>query len=85
MDVMGPKGLFIYSTLVSLALTVFVVVRIRQMPRPAAKGGFVEVAPSGAAASTIGARSDTQSPARDDVEPQPQLSPSAEAKTETSS
>nr|WP_246728531.1 MFS transporter [Microvirga terricola] len=85
MDLMGPKGLFIYSAVVSLALTVFVVMRIRQLPRPAAKGGFVEVVPSGAAASTITARNDTQSPSRDDAEPQPQSAASAVARADTSS
>lgn len=85
MDLMGPKGLFIYSTVVSLALTIFVVLRIRQLPRPAAKGGFVEVVPSGAAASTIGARADGPSAPRESGEPEPQSAASAVARAETSS
>ncbi|MBF9234882.1 MFS transporter [Microvirga alba] len=100
MDMMGPKGLFIYSTVVSFILTIFVVIRIRQMPRPAAKGGFVEVSPTGAAEAAISARAEknaadegvkapsemTRNPANCDSTPQlAPISASATAKSDTSS
>jgi MFS family permease len=46
MDLMGPKGLFIYSAVISFLLMTFIIVRIRLLPRPPAKGGFVDVSPT---------------------------------------
>jgi MFS family permease len=46
MDLMGPHGLFIYAAVVSFAFAVFIVSRIRQLPRPPAKGGFVALGPT---------------------------------------
>ena len=59
MDLMGPKGLFIYSTIVSIALAAFVVFRIWQLPRPPAKGGFVEVSPTSSVTTALDPRTGT--------------------------
>jgi MFS family permease len=53
MDLLGPGGLFIYSAVISFALTVFIIARIRLLPRPAAKGGFVEVSPTSSATTVL--------------------------------
>jgi len=53
MELLGPKGLFIYSALVSLGLTAFILVRIAQVRRPAAKGGFAAVAPTSTASAAL--------------------------------
>jgi MFS family permease len=46
MELMGPKGLFIYAALVSLALTAFILIRIVKVRRPAARGGFLGMSPA---------------------------------------
>jgi hypothetical protein len=53
---MGPKGLFIYSAVIAVALAAFIVVRIRLLPRPAAKGGFVDVTPTSSATALLDPR-----------------------------
>jgi MFS family permease len=60
MELLGPKGLFIYSAVASLGLAAFIVVRIRQVQRMPAKGGFVEVAPTSSAANVVTSRADRQ-------------------------
>jgi MFS family permease len=55
MELMGPRGLFIYSALVSLALAVFIVVRIGMVRRPPAKGGFADVTPTSSASASTAA------------------------------
>ncbi|MCB5177613.1 MULTISPECIES: MFS transporter [Microvirga] len=56
MDLIGPRGLFIYSAVISFALMAFIVVRIRLLPRPPAKGGFVEILPTGSATTVLETR-----------------------------
>jgi MFS family permease len=56
MDLMGPQGLFIYSALVSFAFAVFIISRICQLPRPPAKGGFVDIAPTSSATMSLSSR-----------------------------
>ncbi|MGO4704942.1 MFS transporter [Microvirga sp. 2MCAF38] len=59
MDRLGPNGLFIYSATVMFALTVFIVIRIRIQSRPAAKGGFVDIAPNSAATAGLSPRAES--------------------------
>jgi MFS family permease len=56
MNMMGPQGLFIYSAVIAVALAAFIVVRIRLLPRPAAKGGFVDVTPTSSATALLDPR-----------------------------
>lgn len=63
MDWIGPQGLFIYAAATSLVLTIFVGLRILQLRRPAAKGGFVDLAPTSAATASLRLRADR--PAQD--------------------
>ncbi|MDF2688838.1 MAG: hypothetical protein K0Q80_1803 [Microvirga sp.] len=58
MELLGPQGLFIYSAVASLGLAAFIVVRILQVQRPPAKGGFIEVAPTSSAASVATSRTE---------------------------
>ncbi len=82
MEMVGPKGLFIYSALVSSLLTAFILVRIGLVRRPPAKGGFADVAPTnpasavalaserevgGASAPAASASETPQDPAADDA------------------
>ncbi|MDQ4135205.1 MAG: MFS transporter [Pseudomonadota bacterium] len=53
MELMGPKGLFIYSALVSLALTGFVLVRIVQVRRAPAMRGFAAVPQNSSASAAL--------------------------------
>lgn len=53
MDFIGPGGLFIYSAIVSLLLTVFVVVRIRMLRRDPVMGGFADVPSTSPAAASL--------------------------------
>lgn len=56
MELMGPKGLFIYAVVVSVGLAGFVIFRIRLLPRPAAKGGFMDVSPTGSIVNAVEAQ-----------------------------
>lgn len=58
MEAMGPKGLFIYSAVASLGLVVFIVIRILQVPRSPAKGGFADIAPTSSASAGLTPRAD---------------------------
>ncbi|MGO4523916.1 MFS transporter [Microvirga sp. 2MCAF35] len=60
MEMMGPKGLFIYSGVASLGLVAFIVVRILQVDRSPAKGGFAVVATTSSAAASLTPRADLQ-------------------------
>jgi MFS family permease len=75
-ELLGPQGLFIYSAVASLGLAAFIVVRILQVQRPPAKGGFVEVAPTSSAASVATSRTEANAD---------QNAASAVAREETSS
>lgn len=55
MEILGPKGLFIYSALASLGLAVFIVARILRVRRPPAKTSFVDIAPSSSASPAAAA------------------------------
>ena len=86
MELLGPNGLFIYSAIASLGLTAFIVLRISQVQRVPAKGGFV-VASTSSAAPTVIARTemDAASGQAEDREPSDQKSASAVTRDETSS
>jgi MFS family permease len=85
MEMLGPQGLFIYSAIASLGLTIFVVVRIVQVQRTPAMGGFV-VAPTNSAAPTILARADAVTgEGAEGGEASDQKSASAVTRDETSS
>ena len=58
MEMMGPQGLFIYSAVASLGLVVFIVVRILQVDRSPAKGGFADIAPTSSATAVLTPRAD---------------------------
>ncbi|WP_457093748.1 MFS transporter [Microvirga sp. P5_D2] len=58
MELLGPKGLFIYSAVASLGLAAFIIVRIRQVQRQPAKGGFVEVAPTSPVSGVVTSRAE---------------------------
>lgn len=60
MEMLGPRGLFIYAALASLGLAVFIVVRILQVQRPPAKGGFVNIAPTSSASATMTPRAEVE-------------------------
>lgn len=55
MELLGPKGLFIYSALASLSLAVFIIVRILRVHRPPAKTSFVEISPTSSASPAAAA------------------------------
>lgn len=91
MELAGPKGLFIYAALVSLALAAFIVVRIGKVQRSPAKGGFAAVAaPSSSATpglapqAEIGAAGQA-SPSGDGAGQPDQKEASAVTRLETSS
>jgi MFS family permease len=58
MELMGPKGLFVYAAVVSLLLTAFVLVRIAQVRRPAAGRGFAIVVPTSSASAALTPRAE---------------------------
>lgn len=58
MEILGPQGLFIYSAIASLSLAAFVILRILQVRRSPAMGGFGSTAPISPAAPTTIARAD---------------------------
>lgn len=53
MEVLGPKGLFIYASIVAGALAAFIAVRILKVRRQATEGGFVAAAPLGETVTAI--------------------------------
>lgn len=55
---LGPGGLFIYVTVLTLLLTLFVIVRIVSRSRPAAKGGFVDLPPTSTATASLSPRAE---------------------------
>jgi hypothetical protein len=55
---LGPGGLFIYSALVCMLLTIFVVVRIRRQRREPVMGGFATIVPTSSAAATMTPRAE---------------------------
>ncbi|MBM6592976.1 MFS transporter [Microvirga pudoricolor] len=61
MERLGPGGLFMYTALVMLALTAFIVARMVIQTRPATKGGFVDIAPVSPATSSMSPRADKPS------------------------
>jgi MFS family permease len=63
MELMGPKGLFVYAAVVSLLLTGFVLVRIAQVRRPAAGRGFAIVVPTSSASAALTPRAEAGAPA----------------------
>lgn len=82
MDVMGPKGLFIYSAVISFLLMTFIIVRIRILPRPPGKGGFVDVSPTISPTAVMEPRLDRNvdaEPAAPADEPQPEPAASGDA------
>jgi MFS family permease len=58
MELIGPKGLFIYAAVVSLLLTGFVLVRIAQVRRAPAGGGFAIVVPTSSASAALTPRAE---------------------------
>ncbi len=74
MEILGPRGLFIYAAVVSLALTAFVITRIRQVKRPAAGGGFAVVSPTSSASPALTPRAEVAIP--DEAMVSPEAAPS---------
>lgn len=66
MELLGPKGLFIYSALASLGLTLFIVMRILLVRRPPAKTGFVNISPSSSASPAAAALAETSASAAEE-------------------
>jgi MFS family permease len=58
MEWIGPQGLFIYAALASLALAAFILVRIRQVQRSPAMGGFADIAPTSSASAALTPRAE---------------------------
>jgi MFS family permease len=56
MQVAGPGGLFVYAALVSAFLAAVIGVRIAQQRRPAARGGFIDLAPTTPATAVLESR-----------------------------
>lgn len=80
MELLGPKGLFIYAALVSLVLVAFIAVRIGLVRRPPVKGGFADIAPSSpASAAALAQRSEAST-----ADPSDQKEASAVVRVETS-
>lgn len=82
MDLMGPKGLFIYSAVISFLLMTFIIVRIRILPRPPGKGGFVDVSPTISPTAVMEPRLDQSADAETAApveEPRPEPAGSGEA------
>lgn len=76
MELIGPKGLFIYSAIVSMALAAFIVIRILRVRRQAAGGGFTEAAPIGATSTVVTSR--TKPAGEAETSRQSEASPRAE-------
>jgi hypothetical protein len=94
MEVIGPRGLFIYSAVASLGLVVFIVMRILQVQRSPAKGGFADIAPTSSATAGLTPRAEIdtvadQAPApnnsREAEEPDQKADASAVARADTAS
>lgn len=81
MEILGPKGLFIYSALASLGLAAFIILRIVQVQRTP-KGEFVTIAPTSSAAPAVVALTET---AADGGKQADQNAASAVIRDETSS
>lgn len=81
MELLGPKGLFIYSALASLGLAAFIILRIVQVKRTP-KGEFVTITPSSSAAPAVVALTET---AADNRKQTDQNAASAVIREETSS
>ncbi|PVE23922.1 hypothetical protein DC522_13360 [Microvirga sp. KLBC 81] len=81
MELLGPKGLFIFSALASLGLAAFIILRIVQVQR-APKGEFVTIAPTSSAAPAVVALAEK---AADDRKQPDQNVASAVIRDETSS
>jgi len=58
MEQLGPGGLFLYTAVVMLALTAFIILRISRQSRPAARGGFIDIAPVSPATAAMSPRTD---------------------------
>jgi MFS family permease len=67
MERLGPGGLFLYTAIVMLALTAFIVGRIVVQTRPATKGGFVDIAPVSPATAAMSPRTDKISASTDSI------------------
>ncbi len=94
METMGPKGLFIYAAFASSGLVVFTVMRILQVQRSPAKGGFADIAPTSSATASLTPRADIdaigdQSPVAngsgEGAAPDQKGEPSAMARADTAS
>jgi MFS family permease len=94
MEMTGPRGLFIYSAVASLGLVVFIVMRILQVQRSPAKGGFADIAPTSSAAAGLTPRAEIdtvadQAPASNNSheaeEPDQKADASAVARADTAS
>lgn len=85
MEMLGPKGLFIYAALASLGLALFIILRIVQVQRPPAKGGFVSVAPTSSATPGMVARAEPGASEGSVSLPPDQKDESAVTRDETSS
>lgn len=84
MELLGPKGLFIYSAVASLGLAVFIVLRILQVRRPPAKTAFVNISPTSSASPATAALAETSTSAAGESAPD-QNAVSAVIRDETSS
>jgi MFS family permease len=86
MELLGPKGLFIYSALASLGLALFIVLRIVLVQRPPSKGGFMTISPTSSAAPAViaGSEAKTSAHADDGMAPD-QFTASAVRRDDTSS
>jgi MFS family permease len=62
MQRVGGSGLFLFSTVVTLLLAVFVALRMIWRRRSASKGGFVDLAPISAATSSLSPRAHQSEP-----------------------
>jgi hypothetical protein len=58
MELLGPGGLFLYTAIVMLALTAFIILRMSRQSRPATRGGFVDIAPVSPATAAMSPRTD---------------------------
>jgi MFS family permease len=85
MELLGPQGLFIYSAFASLGLAVFIILRIVQVQRAPAKGGFMVASTSSAAPTVIARRDKTANDPIGNDESVDQNAASAVTRDETSS
>lgn len=84
MEMLGPKGLFIYSALASLGLAAFIVLRILRVRRPPGKTSFMSISPTSSASPTTAALVATNVDEENDGRPD-QKATSAVIREETSS